>query len=998
MPGTAGIGAGAPETAPPVGRGAEIVALHECFDRIRRGGAARILLTGESGIGTSTLADAFCAQLASGGDGGPVVVRVAAPEPVAGPNDVPTAYATTDRLARALDAVAAPARATSSRSAPGLHDALLRIRRGPRGDRLVVLALHDLHHADPASASVLTDLLARVRTGGLLVLATATDPDHLPAGTRAWWPWLFAAGEPTSGTVGDEARTLVVGGLDMPSVAAFVASRRPASPVPGRGIAERLVAATGGNPVHLALLVRRLDDDVLAGTVPTPSWGTLSADVDRAARTLLPVARRLLDALAVLGEPAPVALLEQVGGLDDPDVGDEDVAELVGSGLVAVERVGARAVLRFVHRLLRQAVLAALPPDRAAALHGAAGVALGGRAGFAHAVAGAAGRPHPALATALEESAAAEATDHDEAATRLLWAAELSPNGTERESRLLAAAVRLVRAASPGRLRTLEPMLRQARPGAERDLALGMLLSEASDPEAHSRLQAAVDDPGADPHVAALAAVLLGADHALHGRGARAVEAVTRVPDLTQEPRRREQMQVLHAVGRAQQWGPDAGLDVLEDLLPFAYGADPAVIAGRLYLAAGRTAEAYARLHEGLDRIRSGGLTSTGRLVHLYLAEAALRTGRLDEAEAEARVGATTSRQIGDTWIGPASRALWAAVLAFRGQAREAEDHLRTAREDLRRSPHRRGLAVLTTIEALVAHAHGDHERAHRVLTAFAEGPVPPLLDSPTAPWRVLRAEVALDAGHPRVAAREIDEWPVFGTPLWFTLSRHRLLGRLAERSGDVDAARASYRAALDLAEADPDGALSCPAEVAALHASAGILARARGWASAAADLAAARRGYVALGARPWVARIDAEIDADIHGLATTGPHGAPTADGPGRRDDAPRPDVPAARAAVPVAAVPVAAGSDAAGSGAVGVPTLPETLPVAPAETEEPPEYADLTPREREVVRLVAQGMTSREVAAALYVTPKAISYHLGNVFAKLGVTSRRQLWGRQF
>jgi DNA-binding CsgD family transcriptional regulator len=64
----------------------------------------------------------------------------------------------------------------------------------------------------------------------------------------------------------------------------------------------------------------------------------------------------------------------------------------------------------------------------------------------------------------------------------------------------------------------------------------------------------------------------------------------------------------------------------------------------------------------------------------------------------------------------------------------------------------------------------------------------------------------------------------------------------------------------------------------------------------------------------------------------------------------------------------------------------------------EWPADHPALTPREREVVRLVAQGMTSREVAAALYVTPKAISYHLGNVFAKLGVTSRRQLWGRKF
>ena len=421
-----------------------------------------MLLTGEPGIGTSALADAFCGQLAAGADGGPVVVRVAAPEPTAGPSDVPVAYATTDRLARALDAVAAPAAATSCRSAPGLHDALLRVRRGPRGERLVVLVLHDLHHADPASASVLTDLLARLRTAGVLVLATATDPDHLPPGTRAWWPWLFARDEPTSdapGTSGppgrsrDEACTLAVGGLDVPAVAAFVASRRPASPAPGRQVAARLVAATGGHPVHLALLVRGLDDDVLAGVAPAPSWSTLSAEAARAAAPLGPVARRLLDALAVLGEPARVAFLEQVAGLDDADVGEGEVDELVGSGLVVVERVGARAVLRFVHRLLRDAVLATLPPDRTGSLHQAAGVALGGRAGFAHAVAGAGGRPHPTLAATLDEAAAAETTDHDEAATRLLWAAELSPTGTERESRVLAAAVRLVRAASPGRLR-----------------------------------------------------------------------------------------------------------------------------------------------------------------------------------------------------------------------------------------------------------------------------------------------------------------------------------------------------------------------------------------------------------------------------------------------------------------------------------------------------------------------------------------------------------------
>lgn len=53
----------------------------------------------------------------------------------------------------------------------------------------------------------------------------------------------------------------------------------------------------------------------------------------------------------------------------------------------------------------------------------------------------------------------------------------------------------------------------------------------------------------------------------------------------------------------------------------------------------------------------------------------------------------------------------------------------------------------------------------------------------------------------------------------------------------------------------------------------------------------------------------------------------------------------------------------------------------------------AELTAREREVVALVARGMTNKEVATELYVTDKAVEYHLGNVYAKLGIRSRRRL-----
>jgi len=52
-----------------------------------------------------------------------------------------------------------------------------------------------------------------------------------------------------------------------------------------------------------------------------------------------------------------------------------------------------------------------------------------------------------------------------------------------------------------------------------------------------------------------------------------------------------------------------------------------------------------------------------------------------------------------------------------------------------------------------------------------------------------------------------------------------------------------------------------------------------------------------------------------------------------------------------------------------------------------------DLTPQELQVARLVRQGLPNRDVAAQLYVSPRTVDFHLRNVFAKLGVSSRTEL-----
>lgn len=59
-----------------------------------------------------------------------------------------------------------------------------------------------------------------------------------------------------------------------------------------------------------------------------------------------------------------------------------------------------------------------------------------------------------------------------------------------------------------------------------------------------------------------------------------------------------------------------------------------------------------------------------------------------------------------------------------------------------------------------------------------------------------------------------------------------------------------------------------------------------------------------------------------------------------------------------------------------------PPVLPRAP--------HADLTPRELEVLRLVAKGLTNAQVAQALIVTPRTVNAHLTAIYGKLGVTSR--------
>ncbi|MCX5257161.1 response regulator transcription factor [Streptomyces canus] len=71
----------------------------------------------------------------------------------------------------------------------------------------------------------------------------------------------------------------------------------------------------------------------------------------------------------------------------------------------------------------------------------------------------------------------------------------------------------------------------------------------------------------------------------------------------------------------------------------------------------------------------------------------------------------------------------------------------------------------------------------------------------------------------------------------------------------------------------------------------------------------------------------------------------------------------------------------------------LIRSLRADPAETPAPaPELAGLSPRERDILALIGDGLTNREIGKKLYLSEKTVKNHISRLLAKLGVQRRVQ------
>jgi predicted ATPase/DNA-binding CsgD family transcriptional regulator/tetratricopeptide (TPR) repeat protein len=403
-----------------------------------------------------------------------------------------------------------------------------------------------------------------------------------------------------------------------------------------------------------------------------------------------------------------------------------------------------------------------------------------------------------------------------------------------------------------------------------------------------------------------------------------------------------------------------------------------AALIGRAQLALAsdpRRAEAWAT--DGLELCWAGGDRFwTGTAVNL-LAEAALHTGRADEAAERADEALATARRAGDKWNEGYALGTRAAAAGQRGHLREAQEFAEAALAVMREIDHRwgaaraqLGLGDLARLRSDQAEARRQYLAALAVLREVAAGPE-------IARCLAGLGRIAMDQGELGQARGRLAE------SLRLSLAAGSRIG--------ISRGLLAF-AALALREGRPDRAVRLAAAVTALHEAAHLRplpgARTQRYLDAAAGL-----GDYAVG-RLWADGLGLTSSAAAE-LALDDPGPGPGTGGAASPPPAGSREAQAREAqAGPSRQVPP--GQSPAGQFPAGQTRPGPGRPVPPAPGQPGPgelPAGTLTPREREVVALIALGRSNKAIAGELFISPATAARHVANILAKLGYTSRSQV-----
>ena len=915
-----------------VGRAGVLARLDQALDDASGGCATRLLVTGEPGIGKTTL---LGHATETAGARGLHVLRATSLD---GDQELP--YATLSDLVRSAgplpDLVASHRHVLDqlSEGAPGLAPArvgaaLLELLGALSESAAALVCLDDLHWADPPSRRALVLAAGRLLAEPVLVLAASwTVP---PSDTALLtWPRLEV---PPLGPAESIALLLQVS-----------AGRLPVR------VARRIAEAMGGNPLALSDCVTVLPAEVLAGQAPLPDplptgEAVQTAYADSMARLPRSTQQALL-VLAVVGTTRWDLATQVLGRFR---LRLEDLGPAVHSGLLTRRPDGG---LDFRHPEVRGVCCRRADPARLQATHRQAALAahqlgLGTELVVSHLSRATTGPDEHAASFLQDEASRAQRSGDNRAATVALEAAaRLSPDPVRRTERAMRAVwIRDMVTGDYSGSGPLLALLDGAHLSPEDTAALRWLRADViSDTDLTGSLalllDLAEDAARLDPTVAA---VILW-DLVISAQNAGAPQACTVAAHRLQEVLSRLRTVPADLVGvDAAALGSAAIFEGrVSEGVPLVAAARQALT--RVDDAQCLPLNAWARLWllDGLVPVRDPDWDARVRRqkdrniqenpaflawVRGWEAERARWQGRLHLAAAYAVEAVEMSTEFGMLVSALHGRSVGMMVSALTGADMPSAPERAALREQFAAVGVGWDLARLDRAEGLVAMSAGDLDTAMTRFTSCADAGFAGRGPGDTAmPALVDLVEACERAGdHPAALARmpQLTRWL---EPMPDGLSAALLARARALVSTDPDEADSQLGTALAAHRCVTE-----PYEQARTHLVLGEhLRRTRRRSAARQELRAALAGFDRIGARPWAELARAELRAC------------------GGRQ---------------------------------------------PPHEDIRPSTQRLTPQEQRVAESVAEGHSNREVAAALFLSPRTVEFHLSSAYRKLGVTNRTAL-----